>query len=83
MTKASLFTPIEGSKIVFRVAGVYSESTLYVFDSFIYAKRGTGFIKILANGDTSAKNVKYTLIDFYCKYKRTGSYYRYLGTKKG
>ena len=47
------FTPLEGT-VLLRRAGTYIEAKLFERDQKIYAKRGTGYVRLLSHERTSA-----------------------------
>lgn len=53
------FTIIEGEAAVLASKGIYYQVDLYSRGRQLYAKRGSGFIRMMANGDTSKPDVRW------------------------
>lgn len=56
-------TIIEGAVALLHTKGVYRQVNIYQRGSSLYAKWGTGFVRLAAGGATSATNVRWAEID--------------------
>lgn len=50
------FNPLEGTALL-RRSGTYSEATLFERDGKIYAKRGSGYLRLLSHERTSVNKL--------------------------
>lgn len=58
----TFFTIIQGASALINSGGVYTQSELYARADGIYAKKGSGFIRLGIGGATSAPRVKWAEI---------------------
>lgn len=56
---AQLFTPIIDGIVILQKNGVFSQADLYRRGEGVYAKQGSGFIRLRNNGETSVNNVRW------------------------
>jgi len=56
---AQLFTPIIDGIVILLKNGVFSQADLYRRGEGVYAKQGSGFIRLRNNGETSVNNVRW------------------------
>ena len=56
----SQFKPVKGAYVITRSrSGLFRELDIYKYKNELYAKSGTGFVKLYANFCTSADTVKW------------------------
>lgn len=70
----SLFRVIEDAQIILRNRGVYKQVKLYDRGGRLYAQWGSGFIVLLASGNTSHPNVVWEDMPEWVNYRVTGFY---------
>jgi hypothetical protein len=58
----SRFLPLENSTVLLRQKGTYRETSLHVHEGKLFAKKGTGFIRLLPNNGTTDRNVSWSEI---------------------
>lgn len=54
----NFFQPIEGEAAVLVTKGVYKQVPLYRRGGHLYAKHGAGFVRLMADGATTAPSVR-------------------------
>lgn len=52
------FTEIEGDAVILASRGVYRQSSLFKFDGKLFAKMGSGFVRLAADGSTSKSDLR-------------------------
>lgn len=57
------FTILPGSAAILRVNGVYRQTELYHRADAVYAKHGSGFVKLVGAGATSAPAIRWIEYD--------------------
>lgn len=57
------FTAIDEGFAIIRNRGVYRQAPLYEREGKIYAKHGSGFIRLLQNNGTTVPTIKWNEID--------------------
>ena len=60
---AQLFTPIIDGIVILQKTGVFSQADLYRRGEGVYAKQGSGFIRLRNNGETSVNNARWIDIE--------------------
>jgi hypothetical protein len=59
-----LFHVIDDAACILRSRGVFRQVAVYRRDRDIYAQHGSGFVKLMHNGGTSAPNVSWVDLPF-------------------
>jgi len=59
ISRAELFHVIEGMQCVLYVSGTYKQADLYHRASEVYAKHGSGYVRLEARGGTSAPKIRW------------------------
>lgn len=54
----SFFAEVEGEAAVLVESGIYRQVPLYVRDGFLYAKTGSGFVKLMAGVSTTKSKLR-------------------------
>ncbi len=57
------FTRIEEGQAIIHAGGVYYQVPAYERGGKVYAKRGGGFVRLMAGGGTSCTNVRWSGLD--------------------
>lgn len=57
------FTIITGATAIIYSKGVYQQADMYARGEAVYAKRGSGFIKLSTGGSTSSPSVRWAEFD--------------------
>lgn len=52
------FKEIEGDAAIIASRGVYRQAQLYTFDGHLYARSGSGFIRLAVDGSTSKADTR-------------------------
>ena len=60
---SKLFKPIEGSAVIIYSRGVYQQTKVFERGGELYAKWGSGYIRLMKTGWTSYGDVKWTDVD--------------------
>ena len=60
---SKLFKPIEGSAIIIYSRGMYQQTEVFERGGELYAKRGSGYIRLMKTGCTSYGNTKWSDIN--------------------
>ena len=62
------FFPIRDGRVLIRSAGVYKHAELFKYNDFIFAKYGSGYIRLHASGTTSKTKVTWSDIELEVPY---------------
>lgn len=57
------FTQIENSHVLLRKNGIFTEAPLYKYEDILYAKQGSGFVRLKPNQATSVQKLIWETID--------------------
>lgn len=60
----SFFKEVEGEAAVLVIGGVYSQVPLYTRDGYLYAKYGSGFVRLMADGATTKAKLRLDFMSF-------------------
>lgn len=50
---SDLFHKIEGEAVVLRSKGLFHQTDLYIRKDVVYAKKGSGYVRLISDGRTS------------------------------
>lgn len=59
-----MFQKLEGDTVLLRQGGVFKPSELYTFQDGIYARLGSGYVRLRADGTTSKDGIYFTHIEY-------------------
>lgn len=59
------FSEWNGEVAVLHSGGVYKQCPLYVWKGYLFAKYGSGFLRLAADGSTSSPKVRISAISLY------------------
>lgn len=60
----SFFKQVEGEAAILVNNGVFSQVDLYSRDGYLYAKHGSGFVRLYADGSTSKAKLRLDFMSF-------------------
>jgi hypothetical protein len=75
----NFFTIIPDAQAIIHSGGVYRQAQLYLRGDRIYAKYGSGFVRLAQGGSTSAPKIRWS--DMYCgegAYSEASGYVTYV-----
>lgn len=59
----TFFVPLEGSHVLLRRNGTYSEAPIFTYNDILYAKSGSGYARLKPSGNTSVSKLHWEEID--------------------
>lgn len=68
----SFFKHVEGEAAILVSGGVYSQVDLYTRDGYLYAKHGSGFVRLMADGSTTKAKLRLDFMSWSGRLFRDG-----------
>lgn len=59
------FSELNGEHVVLVSGGVYRQALLYQREGYLYGKWGSGYVRLAADGSTSAPKVRMVVMSLY------------------
>lgn len=77
----NFFSVIPEAQGIIHAAGVYSQVALYERGGRVYAKRGSGFVRLSQGGATSAPSIRWAEIDTPLgQWREAGGFVEYIAS---
>lgn len=68
----SFFQQVEGEAAVLVENGVYRQCDIYTRDGYLYAKVGSGFVRLMADGSTTKSRLRLDFMSWTGDLRRDG-----------